>query len=231
MDPQQPEWILDPVQNSEAVDEIKPLLETIERERVHPSIFNGGAEQAMDCAEAFSAPQHDAPPRSDPEAVLLVVDRHHVLGPSPLGKEGVEAVKAADIEHAHPGEVLGKRGHAIAMVTRGAGRIDALSAVQRKGVKPERHRLDSRASESGVNLDRQHVGHLPLSLRHDEPLPRASLRRPRHPATLVAGAGSSALRCTDDLSASTSDTSTRPARGFSSSHTRKREYSRTSLAS
>ena len=125
------------MQNSEAVDEIKPLLETIERERVHPSILNGRAQQAMDCAEAFSAPQLDAPPRSDPEAVLLVVDRHHVLGRSPLGKEGVEAVKAADIEHAHPGEVLGKRGHAIAMVTRGAGRIDALSAVQRKGVKPE----------------------------------------------------------------------------------------------
>jgi hypothetical protein len=65
------------VQNSEAVDEIKPLLETIERERVHPSIFKGGADQAMDCAEAHSALQLDAPPRSDPQAVLLVVDRHH----------------------------------------------------------------------------------------------------------------------------------------------------------
>jgi hypothetical protein len=71
------------VQNPDAVDEIKPLLETIERDRVHPSIFNGGADQAMDCAEAFSVLQLDAPPRSDPEAVLLVVDRHH--GSAPRG--------------------------------------------------------------------------------------------------------------------------------------------------
>jgi len=38
------------MQNSEAVDEIKARLEAIERERVHPSIFNGRAQQAMDCA-------------------------------------------------------------------------------------------------------------------------------------------------------------------------------------
>ena len=67
------------------------------------------------------------------------------------------------------------------MVARDAGRVDALSAVQREGVKPERHRLDSRASEDRVDLDRQQVSHLPLSLRNDEPLPRATLRRPRRP--------------------------------------------------
>ena len=44
-------------------------------------------------------------------------------------------------------------------------------AVQRERVKPERHRLDSRASASRVDLDRQQVSHPPLSLRDDEPLP------------------------------------------------------------
>ena len=48
---------------------------------------------------------------------------------------------------------------------------------------------------------------------------------------LAAGAASSALSCAGDLSANTSVTRTRPARGFSSSQTRKRETSRTSLAS
>ena len=67
------------------------------------------------------------------------------------------------------------------MVARGAGRVDALSAVQRERVKPERHRLDNRASEDRVDLDRQQVSYPPLSLRHDEPLPRATLRRPRRP--------------------------------------------------
>jgi hypothetical protein len=64
------------------------------------------------------------------------------------------------------------------MITRDAARIVALSAVQRKGVKPERHRLDSRATKGRVDLDRQQVGHLPLSLRNDEPVPRASRADP-----------------------------------------------------
>jgi hypothetical protein len=61
------------------------------------------------------------------------------------------------------------------MVARGAGRIDALSAVQREGVKPERHRVDSRAGESRCDLHRKQVSHLPLSLGNGEPLPRATL--------------------------------------------------------
>jgi|HubBroStandDraft_6_1064221.scaffolds.fasta_scaffold01723_13 hypothetical protein len=43
-------------------------------------------------------------------------------------------------------------------------------AIQREGVKPERHRLDSRASELRGDLERQQVGHLALGLGHDEPL-------------------------------------------------------------
>ena len=65
------------------------------------------------------------------------VHRHDPLGRSPLGEERIEAVEAADIEHAHPGEVLRKRADAVAMVARGAGRVDALSAVQRERVKPK----------------------------------------------------------------------------------------------
>ena len=95
------------MQDAEAVHEVKALLEAIERERVHPSILNGGAEQVMDGAEALRALQLNVPPRGDPEPILLIVHRHHPLGPPPLGEERVKAVEAADIEHAHPGEVLG----------------------------------------------------------------------------------------------------------------------------
>ena len=50
--------------------------------------------------------QLSAPSGGDPEPVLLVVDRHHPLGPWP--RRGTrKAVEAADVEHAHPGEVLG----------------------------------------------------------------------------------------------------------------------------
>ncbi len=101
----------------------------------------------MDGSEPLSALELNAPPGGDPEPILFVVHRHYPLGPPPLGEKGIEAVEAADVEHADPGEVLGKRGDAVAMVARGAGRIDPLSAVQRERVKPERHRLDSRASE------------------------------------------------------------------------------------
>ena len=55
---------------------------------------------------------------------MLVVDRHHPLGPSVFGEKRVEAVEAVDVERAEPGEVPGKRGDAVAMVARGAGRVD-----------------------------------------------------------------------------------------------------------
>ena len=61
----------------------------------------------MDGAEPLPALQLNAPPGGDPEPILLVVHRHDPLGPPALGEEGVDAVEAADIEHAHPGEVLG----------------------------------------------------------------------------------------------------------------------------
>src|SRR5437763_14584319 len=83
----------------------------------------------------------------NPEPEQLVVYRHDPPGPPSLREELIKAVEEADVEHARPGEVLGKRGDAVAMVARGAGRIDALSAVQRECVKPERHSLDSGARE------------------------------------------------------------------------------------
>src|SRR6266550_1404259 len=101
----------------------------------------------MDGAEALSALQLDAPPGGDPKPVLLVVHPHDALGPSALGEESVKAVEGADVEHAHPGEVRGKHGYSVAVVPREAGRINALGAVEREGVKPERHPLDRCASE------------------------------------------------------------------------------------
>ena len=61
----------------------------------------------MDGTEALTALQLSAPPGGDPEPILLVVHRHNPLGPPALGEEGIEAVEAADIKDAHPGEVPG----------------------------------------------------------------------------------------------------------------------------
>ena len=58
---------------------------------------------------------------------------------------------------------------AVAVIARGAGRVDARSAVEHEGVKPERHLLDGRASDGRIDLDRQQVGHLPLGLGDDVP--------------------------------------------------------------
>jgi hypothetical protein len=59
------------------------------------------------------------------------------------------------------------------VVARCTRRIDALGAIQREGVKPERHRLDSRASELRGDFDRHEVGHLALGLGDDKPLSAA----------------------------------------------------------
>src|SRR5438309_7215055 len=134
----------------------------------------------MDGAEALPAFQLDAPPGSDPKPVLLVVHRHDPLGPSALGEEGVEAVEGADVEHAHPGEVPGKHGYSVTVVPREAGRVDALSAVEREGMEPKGHPLDRGASEARVDLDWQQVGHVPLSLRDDEPVRGAAPCRLSH---------------------------------------------------
>ena len=83
------------------------MVVLVERERVHPAVLDARAEQAMDGSEALPALQLDAPPRRDPEPILLVIDRHDPLGSPALGQEGVETVEAADIKDARSGEVLG----------------------------------------------------------------------------------------------------------------------------
>ena len=128
----------------------------------------------MDRAKALPARQPDSPPGSDPPPVLLVVHRHHPLGPAALGEERVEAIERTDVEHAHPGKVGGQHRHAIAVIARGARRVDALGAIQREGVKPERHPLNSRASELRGDLNRQQVGHPALGRGDDKPLSAAS---------------------------------------------------------
>jgi hypothetical protein len=65
---------------------------------------------------------------------------------------------------------------AVAVIARGAGRVDARSAVEREGVTPERHLLDGRASDVRIDLDRQQVGHLPLGLGDDAPALRYARR-------------------------------------------------------
>jgi hypothetical protein len=122
------------MKDAPAVDEIEALLQAVELERVHPPILDGRAEQAMDRAEALSALQVDAPPGRDPEPILLVVHRDNPLGPPTLGEERIEAVERPDVEHPHPGKVAAEHRDAVAVVARGAGRVDALSARLRAKV-------------------------------------------------------------------------------------------------
>ena len=95
------------MQDAEAVDEVEALLEPGERERVHPAVLDGRAQQAMDGSEALPALQLDAPPRRDQQPILLVIHRHNPLGSPALGEEGIETVEAADVKDARSGEVLG----------------------------------------------------------------------------------------------------------------------------
>jgi hypothetical protein len=53
------------------------------------------------------------------------------------------------------------------VVARDTRRVDTLGAIQRECVKPERHRLNGRASEFRGDFDRQQVGHLALGLDND----------------------------------------------------------------
>jgi hypothetical protein len=141
------------------------------RARTRPSADTRPPSPASDGSrESPPARQPDSPPGSDPQPVLLVVDRHHPLGPAALGEERVEAIEPTDIEHAHPGKIGRRHRHAVAVVARGTRRVDALGAIQREGVKPERHRLHGRPSELRGDLERQQVGHLALGLGNDKPL-------------------------------------------------------------
>ena len=99
----------------------RTLVETVERERVHPPILDRRAQQAMDRAKALPALQLDSPPGSDPQPVLLVVHRQDPLGPATLGEERVEAIEPTDVEHAHPGKIVGQHRDAVAVVARGTG--------------------------------------------------------------------------------------------------------------
>lgn len=99
----------------------RTLVETVERERVHPPIPDLRAQQGMVRAKSLSARQLDSPAGSDPQPVLLVVDRQHPLGPATLGEERLEAIEPTDVEHAHPGKIGGQHRHAVALVARDTG--------------------------------------------------------------------------------------------------------------
>jgi hypothetical protein len=61
-------------------------------------------------------------------------------------------------------------------LARGPRRVDAVGEIQREDVKPERHRLDSGASELRGGVERQQVGELALGLGDDKPLSAAAPR-------------------------------------------------------
>ena len=78
---QQPEGVLDSVEDAEAVDEVEAVVGSTQFERVHAPILDGRAEQAMKGAEALAADKLDAPPGRDPEPVLLVVHCNDLSAP------------------------------------------------------------------------------------------------------------------------------------------------------
>jgi hypothetical protein len=95
------------VQDPEAVDEVKALLD--------PSSANASireystAEPSRRCtARKPSAPSSSMPHRDATRSRWCSFSTPtHPLGPPPLGEKRVKPVEAADIEHAHPGDVLG----------------------------------------------------------------------------------------------------------------------------
>ena len=89
------------MQDPEAEDEVERLLELVEIEGVETAVLDLRAEQLPDRREALASLKLDTPARLDPRSVLLVVDRDDPPRAARLGEERVEAVKGADVEHAH----------------------------------------------------------------------------------------------------------------------------------
>src|SRR6185503_4653694 len=115
-DLEQSQWAVDPVQDSEADDEVELLLEPIEAEGVETAVLNVRVEQLRNRGEALTTLELNTPSRFDPHPVLLVVDGDDALCATRLGQECIEAVEGADVQHAHAAEVLRKGGDPVAMV-------------------------------------------------------------------------------------------------------------------
>ena len=121
---EQPERIIDAMQDAEAEDEVEALLDVRHVECVHAPILDPGFEQRTDGVERLSASlKLDAPAVLDPVFVLLIVDGQHARRPAMLGKVAVEAVERAHIEHGHALEGVGDRVEAIAVIPRLARRV------------------------------------------------------------------------------------------------------------
>jgi hypothetical protein len=102
--------------------------------------------------------------------VLLAVNGHHPRSPARLSDKGIEAVKAAHVKHPQPREAGRQERQPIAMIERHARCVDALSAVQRERVKPERHLTQHPPRQRGIHLDREDVGDHLLRRLHTAPL-------------------------------------------------------------
>src|SRR5205823_1392222 len=113
---EEPEWILDSVQDPEAEDEVEALCAAGEDRGIRTLVLDPGAQQTVDRVEALSTFELHPPAVQYPVNVLLVVDRKHSFRATRLGEEAVETVERSDIENAKTGERIGDRSEPVAMV-------------------------------------------------------------------------------------------------------------------
>ena len=94
-----------PMQKPEAVDEIEMLIKSPKIAGIHLAILDSGVEQAVDHTKTLPTAQRRVPPRSHPQAILLVIDRHYPRGTTTLGQERIEAIERPHVEHGLAREV------------------------------------------------------------------------------------------------------------------------------
>jgi hypothetical protein len=166
--PQQPQRVLDPVQDPEAEHNVEALRGAVQRERVAAAVLHARTEQLGDCREALASLQLDPPGRPHPRYVLLVVDEY-VRRAAVLGEERVEAVERADVEHLLAGERQRHERNARAMVARDARRVETVLAVERERVKTTVGRAPARVVRPQDRPRWAEVRDGPLGVRDDGP--------------------------------------------------------------
>src|SRR5438105_530800 len=150
---EEPEWILDSVQDPEAEDEVEALRAAGEDRGVRALVFDLRAQQSVDRVEALATFELHLPAVPHPVNVLLVVDRKHSPRSPCLGQEAVETVERPDIENAKTGEGIGDRSQPVAMIAGRPRCVQAEATVQSKRVEPKRHRVAHPAGPVRIDLD------------------------------------------------------------------------------
>src|SRR5438445_2069932 len=139
---EEPEWILDSVQDPETEDEVEALCAAGEDRGVRALVLDLRAQQTVDRVEALSTFELHPPTVPHPVNVLLVVDRKHSPRATCLGQEAVETVERSHIENAKTDEGIRDRSEPVAMLAGRPRRVQAQATVQSKRMEPKRHRIE-----------------------------------------------------------------------------------------